>query len=419
MSIAEDYRLRTPGSAQRAVAAARVMPGGDTRSATHHLPYPLTIARAHGTHVVDVDGNDYIDLSSNFTSLVHGNAYPPVIEAIQAAAARGTAWSARCDQHIALAEELVGRYDCVSSMRFTNSGTEANMLAVAVARAATGRDLVLMARHGYHGSYDDLEVGFLGHEGPRTLLADFNDLTSFEKVLANRGDEIACVILEPVMGSAGIVEPVEGFLPGVAAAAKAAGSVFILDEVICLRHAAGGASSVFGVRPDLTTFGKIIGGGLAVGAVGGDDSLMDLLDPARGLMYHSGTFNGNPMTAAAGLAALRELTPERIVAIGALAAQLRDGLLDRGRELGLSFSVRRSESLLNAYFSASPPPPGLKREDTEFMSAFHVAALNHGLFFPSRGMMVTSTVMTPRLIDEVIERAGAAMNDVVAELGAR
>src|SRR5215469_15738702 len=312
-AIEERFRKQTVKSAQLAERAEQVMPGGDTRTTTYHRPYPLAIDRGEGPFLFDVDGNRYIDLLGNYTSLVHGHAYPPIADAIAKAVSRGTAWPARSKAQIELAELLCARVPSVERVRFCNSGTEAGMLAVHVARHVTGRQLILMARYGYHGSYDDLELGLMGHDGEKTLLGEFGRAESFEQILAERGSEIAAVFLEPVLGSSGVVPPPEGFLQRVADAAHRAGALFVFDEVITLRLSEGGAQQIFKLKPDLTMMGKIIGGGMPVGALGGRADIMAAFDPRqRHSLLHSGTFNGNVLTCSAGQVSVRELTRERI-----------------------------------------------------------------------------------------------------------
>ncbi|MGD0948766.1 MAG: aminotransferase class III-fold pyridoxal phosphate-dependent enzyme [Candidatus Binatia bacterium] len=413
--IEEEFCRRTPRSAERARAAEAVMPGGDTRAAAHHTPYPLTLEHGQGPFVWDVDGHRYIDLIGNYTSLVHGHAYPPIVEVLRATSARGTAWAARCDAQIELAALLVERVASVDKIRFTNSGTEAAMLAMHIARVATGRRKILMARYGYHGSQEDTELGLVGQEGPNTYLAEFGNAEAFERALAEHGSEIACVLLEPVMGSAGIVAAPPGFLAAVCAAARREGALFILDEVICFRLAVGGAQERYGVTPDLTLFGKIIGGGLPVGAVGGREDLLAMTDPAKGMMFVSGTFNGNPLTTAAGVVSVRELTAARIAAMEDRATALRVGLEQAAAAVGMPFSVNQAGSLLNLFFTATCPPATIVRTDYERMRRFHLAAMNHGLFFAPRGLIAMSTVMTDAVIDEVLVRAQAAFADVAAE----
>jgi glutamate-1-semialdehyde 2,1-aminomutase len=412
-SIEERYRATTAKSAEFAKRSERVMPGGDTRSTTYYRPYPLTIARGEGPYLHDVDGNRYIDLLGNYTSLVHGNAYAPIAEAITKAAREGTAWPARSEHQVKLAELLCERIDAVERVRFCNSGTEAGMLAVRAARRLTGRKTILMARYGYHGSYDDLEVGLAGHDGERTMLADFGEATAFEALLAERGSEIAAVFLEPVMGSAGLVAAPQEFLERVAEAARRAGALFVADEVITFRLSTGGAQKIYGLRPDLTMMGKIIGGGLPVGAIGGPAEIMTVFDPRdRGAIFHSGTFNGNPATCAAGYVSVRDLTQEKIDAMERMGKRVAEELTAAAREAKLPFSLRHSGSLINVFFSERPPAATIAREDGRTMANFHLAALNNGLFIAPRGLIALSTVMTETLLSEVADRAAKAMGDV-------
>ena len=399
--IEATYRARTPGSAALAARAEAVMPGGDTRSATYHDPYPLTIVEGAGHEIVDVDGNRYLDLIMNYTSLVHGHAYPPIVEAVARQVAHGSAWAARNVPQLELAEALVERIGSVERMRFTNSGTEANLVATQIARLATGRHKILMARFGYHGSAEETEVGTRGHEGPMTLIAPFGDLAAFEAILEERGDEIAAVILEPVQGVGGIIEAPPGFLAAVHAAARRAGAILILDEVIALRLAPGGCQSRHGVVPDLTTMGKIIGGGFPVGGVGGRADLLGLLHPRTGKATHSGTFNGNPVTAAAGLESVRALTADRIEVMARHTERLADGIQASADGLGIPIEIRRVGSLL-----------GVTIPDASTHAGFHLAALNHGAFFAPRGMLCLSTITDDVSVDAAIDRLGAALADV-------
>lgn len=412
-SIDERYRAATPKSAELSKRAERSMPGGDTRTTTYHKPYPLALARGEGPYLWDIDGNKYIDLLGNYTSLVHGNAYPPIVEAVTKAVRDSTAWPARSEAQVELAALICERVASVDRVRFCNSGTEAGMLAAQVARRLTGRKLILMARYGYHGSYDDLELGLLGEEGERTMLADFGEATAFEALLSERGPEIAAVFLEPILGSAGIVEPPEGFLGRVAEAAHRAGALFVIDEVITLRLHQGGAQQIFNVKPDITMMGKIIGGGFPVGAIGGSEEVMSSFDPRnRGSMMHSGTFNGNPITCTAGAISLRELTQARIDKMAKNAERLAAELARAARQAELPFSVRQYGSLMNVFFLKEPPPATIAREDSRAIANFHLAALNQGLFLAPRGMIALSTVITDELLSEICERAAKAMADV-------
>jgi len=412
-AIEDRFRKQTVKSAQLAERAEHVMPGGDTRTTTYHRPYPLAIDRGEGPFLFDVDGNRYIDLLGNYTSLVHGHAYPPIAEAVARAARNGTAWPARSCAQIELAELLCERIPSVESVRFCNSGTEAGMLAARVARHLTGRKVVVMARYGYHGSYDDLELGLLGHDGERTLLGEFGRADTFEQLLAQRGSEIAAVFLEPVLGSSGVVAPPEGFLQRVADAAQRSGALFVLDEVITLRLSEGGAQKIFKLKPDLTMMGKIIGGGMPVGALGGRADIMAAFDPReRHSLLHSGTFNGNVLTCSAGQVSVRELTQERIDRMETQARRLAEEFKRLARQSEVPFSVRQFGSLMNIFFTNVAPPATIVREDLRTMAQFHLAALNHGLFIAPRGLIALSTVISDNLVEEICERVSRAMTDV-------
>ncbi len=411
------YLERTRKSAEAHARAETVMPGGTSRQAGYWTPYPLTIERAEGVHLWDVDGHRYIDLINNYTAMVHGHAYPPIVEAAARQLPQGTGWAAGNIPQTSLAEQIVGLVPSVEQLRFTNSGTEAGALAFTVARIVTGRSKLLMARYGYHGSLLEFETGSFGREGPFTYLARFNDLQDFESVLDAHGREIAAVFLEPVLGSGGVIPASKGFLQGVIAAARRAGALVVFDEVLTFRFAAGGCQAQLGLEPDLTMFGKLIGGGFPVGATGGRKELMSVFDPTDMKVFHTGTFNANPVTTTAGGVSVRELTADRIAGMETLCGELKDGLAGAAIRVGLPLSINHFGSCLNLYFSESAPESSIVREDGEIVSRFHLAALNHGLFLAPRGMIALSTVTTRQHVAEALERAEAAMRDVAAEIG--
>ncbi len=411
------YLHRTRKSAEAHVRAEAVMPGGNSRQAGYWAPYPLTIDRAEGVRLWDVDGNRYIDLINNYTAMVHGHAYPPIVEAAARQLHRGTGWSAGNAIQSLLGARIAGLVPSVEQLRFTNSGTEAAALAFTVARIVTGRRKLLMARYGYHGSLLEFETGSFGREGPLTCLARFSDLPDFEAVLAAHGNEIAAVFLEPVLGSGGVIPASKPFLSGVMEAARKAGALFVLDEVLTFRFAPGGCQAEIDLEPDLTMFGKLIGGGFPVGALGGRRELMRIFDPADMKVFHTGTFNGNPVTMTAGEVSVRELTADRIAAMETLCGELKVGLVGAAQRAGLPLSINHFGSCLNLYFSPTVPESSIVREDDEIVSRFHLAAMNHGLFLAPRGMIALSTVTTRQHVEEALERAEAAMQDVAAEIG--
>ena len=291
--------------------AAAVMPGGNTRTTSFHPPYPLVIERGEGPWVWDVDKRRYLDLFCNGLSLIHGHAYAPVNAAISEVLQRGAAWSGASREQIAYAELLTDRIETMARLRFTNSGSEAGLLAVKAARHITGRPLIVKAVGAYHGCYEDLEAGLYGRGdlAGRALAAPFNDLDAFERVMKNHGSNVAALVIEPVLVTGRVVAPEPGFLNALEKLAQRHGALTILDDCLMLRLAAGGSAEKFGLQPDITVLGKFLGGGTAFGAFGGSREIMKIFDPTRaGTVFHGGSFNGNLIGCAAGLVTMRELT---------------------------------------------------------------------------------------------------------------
>ncbi len=414
--IKEAYLDRTASSADLYARAKELMPGGTSRQASYWAPHPLTIRSGKGPRFWDVDGNEYLDLINNYTAMVHGHAYPPIVEAARKQIGDGTGWAAANEPQNRLAGLIVERVPAIEQVRFTNSGSEAGALAFTIARIVTGRNKLLMARWGYHGSLLEFEIGSFGKEGPLTHLATYNDAADFEAVLKEHGDDIAAVFIEPVLGASGVIRGNPDFLHGIRAAAHNAGALFVLDEVLTLRFAIGGCQTGLGLEPDLTMLGKIIGGGFPVGAVGGRAELMKIFDPADMKVFHTGTFNANPVTMVAGEISLRELTEERIDRMHGLRETLQAGLADLARKHGLPMASNHYGSCLNIYFSETVPESSIVREDEELIRRFHIACINHGLFLAPRGMIALSTVLGDKHIAEALERADMAMSDVAAEI---
>jgi glutamate-1-semialdehyde 2,1-aminomutase len=410
--LMEAYRARTPKSLASSERAEKVMPGGETRAGTYHAPYSVTIDHASGAHLYDIDGNEYFDLINNYTVLVHGHAYPPVVEAIREQAGKGTTWAARSENQIELAEIIVDRVPSVEQVRFTSSGTEGVLAAIGVARTVTGRRRVLAARFSYHGYILESHTFDSKPDWLDTCLGDFGDAESFERILAEQGNEIACVILEPVLGAGGIVAAPKEFFDRVHAAARKAGALFIVDEATVFRVSTGGAQKIIGIDPDLTVLGKVIGGGTPAGAVGGKEEYMRVLDPRRGQLLISGTFSGNPVTMAAGIPFLRDLTQDKIDVLTERLARIEVALHASAKRHGLPFSTRRFHSLMNLYFQPEVPNYNQTRQDERLATAFQLACMNNGLFMVVRLVLNCSTVMTDADEAEILQRFDAAMADV-------
>jgi glutamate-1-semialdehyde 2,1-aminomutase len=393
-AILERYVARTRESARLNGEARGFMPGGDTRSTAWFAPYPPFAREGSGAFFTDADGNRNVELLNNYTSLIHGHAHPVVTEAIRAQLGRGASFAAPHENTVRLARMLCDRVESIERVRFTNSGTEAVMMAVRVARRFTGRPLLAVATNGYHGMWDDVQVN---SPPDGTLVIPYDDLDGARTILEPLGDRLAAVIVEPMQGSGGMIPADPAYLQGLRALTKELGALLILDEVITFRLSSGGMQELVGVRPDLTTIGKVIGGGLPVGAFGGREDVMAVTDPGRpGSIPHKGTFNGNPATTAGGIAALELLTPDEYERLNALGDRLRDGV----EALGLT--ATGVGSLLNVHAA--------ERQDL-----LHLALLNEGLFVAPRGLMSISTPMDDALVDEVLEGIRRAALAVDAE----
>ncbi len=419
--ILETYKKNTPKSAKADARARKSISGGNSRGAAVWAPHTLMMQQGSGSKIVDLDGNEYIDLINNYTSLIHGHAYPPITEAVTRQISNGTAWTANNEWQSELAETLIDRIPAAESVRFGNSGSEAALLALQVARVVTHRLKILMARYGYHGAMMEFEIGsydgvFNFDYADTTYLGTYNDSESFEKILAEHGSEIAAVFVEPIMGAGGIISATPEFLERTRAAAHAAGALFICDEVITYRMSTGGVQEIHELEPDITMLGKLIGGGFPVGAIAGKTEYLSIFDPESPKSAHSGTFAGNPVTMAAGVVSTRELTKERIDHMASLCERLDASVTASARKVGLPISVNRSGSLMNLFFQDQAPRAVQERDDAQAISLFYLAALNHGVIMAPRGCIALSTVMDEALIDEAGERVAAAMADVADEL---
>lgn len=302
--------------------ASGLMPAGVSSPVRAFRPYPRYISRAKGARITDVDGREYIDHCMAFGPLVLGHAHPSVVRALKEQAEKGTLYGAPVEDEVRFAETIVRNYPSIEMLRIVSTGTEATMHALRLARGYTGRKKVLKFEGCFHGAHDAVLVkagsGATTHSAPNslgvleevsrnTLLASYNDLDSVERTLAANRGEVAAIIVEPVMGNVGPVLPREGFLPGLRELATEHGALLIFDEVITgFRLSMGGAQRLFGVTPDITTLGKIAGGGMPIGVFGASKEIMSMISPL-GKVYQAGTFSGNPMSLAAGLATIREL----------------------------------------------------------------------------------------------------------------
>jgi len=421
--------------------ALKYIPGGTSRLHYHYAPYPIYARSAGGCRLIDVEGVERIDFLNNMTALIHGHAHPRVIGAIAGQLGRGTVWSEPGEAEVELARMMVERVASLDQIRFANSGTEAVMLAVKMARAYTGRPMIAKFEGAYHGYYDYVQVSFGGTPAnwgpedepavvpttgglPPSLLNEvavvqYNDTAAVERLMARHGSQLACLLVDPMSVRTGAPMPEPGFLDFLTDITRRHGVVLIYDEVISFRVGHRGAQGRYGGKPDLTTFGKVIGGGLPVGAVGGRMELMEILDPTKGppKVLSGGTFSGNPLTMVAGVAALQELTPAALERINGLGDRLRRegnrlfrAAGERGQVMGdgsLFRIILTDDRITNYRSSVRNAQPAAR------MAALHHQLMANGIIVGKTGLGCLSTPMTDAEVDTflaALERSLAAVH---------
>jgi glutamate-1-semialdehyde 2,1-aminomutase len=388
---------------------------------------PRFIARGRGSHLVDVDGNDYVDYVLSWGPLIVGHCHAEVMREVQEAMKDGSSFGAPSPREIQLGELVRERMPWVEKMRFVSSGTEATTAAIRVARGFTGRDDILKFDGCYHGAGDALLVkagsgvetlglpdspGVPADLARHTLTLPFNDLAAVERLFAQRGAAIAAVIVEPVVGNMGVLVPRPGYLAGLLDTCRKHRALLIVDEVMTgFRVSSGGACGLYGVRPDLVTFGKVIGAGLPVGAFGGRADVMDRVAPA-GPIYQAGTLSGNPMAMAAGHATLRLMTPAAYDKLEKVSAKLADGLARAAAEAKVPVQVNRVGSMLTVFFSDKPvfDAASARAASTKRFGAFFHALLEGGVYFPPSQFEAAflSTAHTDDDVEATLRAARAA-----------
>ncbi len=427
--------LRTSKSSELFRRAQRVIPGGvnsPVRAFRAVGRDPLFIKEARGCTITDTDGNQFIDYVGSWGPMILGHAHPAVIEAIREAASRGTSYGAPTELEIELAEEILLAFPSIEQVRLTSSGTEAAMSAIRLARGFTGRDTVVKFEGCYHGHSDSLLVkagsglatfatpdsaGVPADFARHTLVLPFNDEEAVRETFRQRGDEIACVTIEPVAGNMGCVAPRGGFLETLREVTQQHGTLLIFDEVITgFRVSLGGAQELYGIKPDLTCLGKIIGGGLPVGAFGGRRDVMERLAPL-GQVYQAGTLSGNPLAVTAGLTMLRLL--REIDPYGELerrGAMLERGLNDAAGEVGIEATINRVGSMMTTFFTTEPVTgwDSAKQADTQVYGKFFRAMLDEGIYLaPSQfECAFVSLAHTDEAIEKTIRAAQRAFRAI-------
>ena len=417
-SVKKIYADARPNSRRLHTEACKYMPGGDTRTATFFLPFPNFIKYGDGAYMYDEDGFKLLDFQNNYTSLIHGHAHPETVEAVREQIAKGSAYTAPFEKQIELSAILTQRFPSVDMIRYTNSGTEANMHALRIARAYTGKAKIIKTEGGYHGTTDVFEAsvdpnikkagtldqikvipesrGVSENALKDVLVVPFNDIERTRKMIEEHHRETACIIIEPIMGSAGQITPDLEYLKFLREITEQYHIVLIFDEVVTGRLSLGGAQKFYGVTPDLTTMGKIIGGGTPVGAFGGKQEIMQMYDPREKKMYHSGTFNGNAVTMAAGLATMKAYNQEAVDYVNGLGTLFKEGVLKIYDKLGLNMKISGAGSIYNILFTDKEVKNyrDVASAHEELNKVLYVSLLTKGVFDAERGMFCMSTAMT-------------------------
>ena len=393
---------------------------------------PLIIDRGDGAYLWDIDGNRLVDYVGSWGPHILGHRHPEVVSALETTLAKGTSFGAPTTLETELAEAVIAAVPSVEKVRMVNSGTEATMSAIRLARGHTGRDKVIKFAGCYHGHVDSLLVqagsGALTHGVPSspgvpagcaadTVALPFNDVEELTATMENIGSEVACVILEPVVGNMGVVAPVEGFLDACRQLCTAHGCLLIFDEVMTgFRVAFGGAQSLYNVTPDMTTMGKIVGGGMPVGAYGGSAEIMNSISP-DGPVYQAGTLSGNPLAMACGLATLKVLQDTNPYdRLDEVTSRLVDGLDQAATDAGLDHVVARVGSMFTLFFNSEPVTSYdvSARNDTERFAAYHRGMLDHGIYLPCSQFEANfvSAAHTDEDIDATLAAARAVLSDI-------
>ncbi|MCH7736272.1 MAG: aspartate aminotransferase family protein [Chloroflexi bacterium] len=438
-SEVDRYIRSTPKSKALWEDAKNYLPGGDSRNSIFWSPYPIFVDHASGCHVVDSDGVDRLDFVGTMTTLVLGHSPKAVVDAVQEQLKQGVVYNAPNVHQIRLAKLLCERIPSFDLVRFTNSGTEATLNTIRAARAVTGRSKIAKVEGGYHGSHDQVSVSVRvnpAKAGERSrpdampateglsegtldqvVVMPFNETAVARKILEEHKDELAAVIIEPMLGSVGMLPATPEYLSMLREFTRDNGIILIFDEVISYRASWGGAQEYYGITPDMTSLGKIIGGGFSIGAFGGSKDIMDLYDPTAAggpRVAHAGTFNANPVTMLAGAATLEQLTPEVYRKLAEMTEYLRAGILKVGADLETPVQVTGLGSLFGLHFTGIELVGyrDIATEDAAFRHQVFLGLLNEGIMMAANLVGAVSTEIGEAEIDEftaalrrVLERA--------------
>jgi glutamate-1-semialdehyde 2,1-aminomutase len=414
------YAAANPKSEQRFRKAAESMPGGNTRTVLHYSPFPVAFQRGEAQRLTDIDGHVYTDFLGEYSAGLYGHSHPKIMAAAERALKSGIVLGGPNEYEAELAALVKGRFPSIDLIRFTNSGTEANLMALVTARAATGRSHVMAFEGGYHGGVLAFKGGPSAVNAPFPMvMATYNDTEATLGLIEKHKHELAAIILEPMMGGGGAIAADRAFLQALRDASAKHGIVLIFDEVMTSRLSPGGLQEAHGIRPDMTSFGKYIGGGFSFGAFGGARRLMDRYDPTKpGSLAHAGTFNNNVLSMAAGAVGLREIyTPEAARALSAAGETLKQRLNAVFAEKNVAMQATGVGSLLTIHFQRKPirRPADVESAD-EKRALFHLEMMQRGYYLARRGYMALSVVLEPKDYDGFVTACGAVADEYASVL---
>ena len=398
------YAAARPRSRAIHEAACAHMPGGNTRTVLYHGPFPVRAERGEGALLYEVDGQVAVNLLGEYTAGVFGHSHPAIRAALAEAIAGGLNLGAHTVAETELARLVTQRFPAVESVRFTNSGTEGNLMAVSTARAFTKRAKVMVFEGSYHGGLLYFGGGGIPINAPFDyVMAPYNDVDTAQRLIAQNADDLACVLVEPMLGSSGCIPAAQGFLQGLREATASAGALLIFDEVMTSRFGRHGAADLFGVAPDLLTLGKWVGGGMSFGTFGGRADIMAIYDPTTaGAIPHAGTFNNNALSMRAGIAALTQaFTPDTAQTLHARGDALREALNARFEDHGVALHASGVGSLMNLHGRVGPiiSPADLGTSDDGAKELIFLDLLAAGYYIARRGFIALSTALEEAHLD--------------------
>jgi len=424
--ITDAYEEKFPLSREHHERLIKYIPGGATRSLSYFKPYPIHISHGKGAYVYTHEGHRLFDVTNAYGALVHGHGDPDVVKAVQEGIEKGSQYSTPTDGQYRLARLLCERVPGFDRVRFLNSGTEATLFAMRTARAFTGRDKILKMTGGFHGTHDCvaastkknvITAGIPAGMTQDILEVPFNDGDALERAVQENASDLAAVIMEPFLGAGGIVLPEEGYLQRARKITQAHDVLLIFDEIFSFRVDTGGCQKLFNVVPDITTVGKVVGGGLPIGIFGGKKEIMNIFchENTKTPLYHSGTFNGYETVMQAGFAALSKFDDTAVAAINHLGDRFQAGLLKSFKANGLHIQSNQIGSLLNLHFYNQPITRAeqVLESEEELHTLLHLSLLNKGVFSIPRGLFILSTVMTEAEIDWVVDKIDETLKELL------